>query len=196
MCWAYRVSPPSVTARVDALEYDVVTPHVGRITCAGKEAAVLVKRKGDIRWMATRYGMMLPQAGSGRQLIWNARDDKLDTVELWSRLVRQRFAVPIDAYVESSPVETWYTGPNAWMVGFFDVEVHGGAVALTEAAGDRRVPILIGQDAAMAWLEAQQWDAVPMLGKVGRTAFAEADIFAAKALSTDARTRVPLARAA
>lgn len=196
MCWAYRVSSPSQTAHIDAQDYDIIAPHTGRITRAGKEAAILVKRRGQMRWMASRYGMLLPQAGSGRQLIWNARDDKLDTVELWARLIRQRFAVPIDAYVETTSDETWYVGPDAWMVGFYDTEANGGAVAVTEASGDRRVPILIGRDDALAWLEAQQWDALPMLKRVPRITFNEADIFQTKSLSTDARTRVPLPKAA
>lgn len=196
MCWAYRVSSPSQTAEIDALEYDLIAPHAGRITCAGKEAAMLVNRRGSLRWMSSRYGMLLPQAGKGRQLIWNARDDKLDTIELWARLIRQRFAVPIDAYVETAPAETWYVGPDAWMVGFYNTDDNGGAVTITEAEGDRRVPILIGRDAAMAWLEATQWDAMPSLARADRIRFAEADIFESKTLSTDARTRVPLAKAA
>lgn len=196
MCWAYRVAPATVTTKIEAEDYDLIAPLIGRIACAGRETAVLVNRKGVVRWLPTRYGMMLPNVGGRRELRWNARDDKLDTVELWARLVRQRFAVPVDAYVETAPVETWYVGPEAWMVGFYDTEPHGGSVAITEAHGDRRVPILVDRTTAMAWLTAKQWSAVPDMLRAPRIRYAEADIFEAKSLSTDARTKVPLARAA
>lgn len=196
MCWAYRVAPATVTTKIEAEDYDLIAPLIGRIACAGRETVVLVNRKGVMRWLPTRYGMMLPNVGGRRELRWNARDDKLDTVELWARLVRQRFAVPIDAYVETAPVETWYVGPEAWMVGFYDTEPHGGSVAITEGHGDKRVPILVDRVTAMAWLTAKQWNAVPDVLRAARIRYAEADIFEAKSLSTDARTKVPLARAA
>lgn len=196
MCWGYRVAPATVTTAIDAEDYELIAPLIGRIACAGRETAVLVNRRAVTRWLPTRYGMMLPNAGGRRELRWNARDDKLDKVELWSRLIRQRFAVPIDAYVESAPNETWHVGPEAWLIGFYDTEPHGGSVAITEGDGDRRIPILVDRAAAMAWLGAKQWDAIPCLARATRIRYAEADIFEAKALSTDARTKVPLARAA
>lgn len=194
MCWAYR----SAATTIAAANAEISTPHHGRITSAGREASVLIHKGGITQWLAIRYGMQLPAAGRGMQLIWNARSDKLATVETWARLIRQRFAMPVDAYVENAPAETWHTGPTAWMVGFYDTDRDGGAVVITEGEvdGSRRLPVLVGEETAMEWLSATQWNAVPALMRSSRIAFREADLFASKALSADARTRVPLKKAA
>ena len=83
------------------------------------------------------------------------------------------------------------------MVGFYDTDEDGGSVTITEAgAGDARIPILLPTEHAVAWLEAKQWDAIPGLGRAPRVRYVEADLFEGKRLATDARTTVPLRRAA
>ena len=191
MCWAFRAAKGG--SSVD--NHEIALPQAGRIVRAGQDAAVIAMRGGKLTWLTLRYGMMLNRLGR-RELVWNARDDRLETGENWSRLIRQRFAVPVDAYVESSPGETWRTGPIAWMVGLFDLDREGGTVAITEAKSGGRAPILLHGPDARAWLEAKQWSALPTLSAAPRTAFAEADLFTAKSLEVDARTRVPLRRAA
>lgn len=193
MCWAFRFAEFDVAA--DAT--NIAIPHLGRITRAGQQAAILTHRGGQPTWMALRYGLTFAKSGGGRQMIWNARDDKIDKIEAWSQMIRQRFVIPVDAFVENAPGETWYVGPQAWMVGLYDTDEDGGAVTITEQGpGDTRSPILIGTADAMAWLEAKQWNAIPGLGRASRIAFAEADLFEGKRLETDARTRIPLPKAA
>jgi putative SOS response-associated peptidase YedK len=193
MCWAYRFADGGIAAANEA----IAAPHAGRITRAGQETPMLVRRAGLPTWELSRYGMSFPKSGGGRQLIWNARDDKMDKVESWARLMRQRFAVPVDAYVENAPGETWYIGPVSWMVGVFDTSRDGGAVVITkQGQGDDRMPILLDRQDALAWLAADHWDALPGLLKAPSRTFAEADLFEGKSLATDARTTVPLRRAA
>lgn len=193
MCWAYRFADSGVAA--DAT--NLAIPHFGRITRAGQQAVVLVRRGGTLQWLASRYGLTFAKSGGGRQLIWNARDDKLNKVETWTQMIRQRFAVPVDAYVENAPGETWYVGPMAWMVGFYDTDEDGGCVTITEqGVGDERKPILVDGASAMAWLEAKQWNALPGIAAATRIVYTEADLFEGKRLGIDARTSVPLPKAA
>ena len=193
MCWAYRFKNDAVAA--DGAQ--IAAPHAGRITRAGQEAALLTMKGGRPTWMLARYGISFPKSGGGRQLIWNARDDKLEKVETWARLIRQRFAVPVDAYVENAPGETWHVGSSAWMVGFYDEDPDGGAVTITEAgSGEERKPVLVGREDALAWLSSKPWSALEKLSEAPRIAFEEAGLFEMKSLSTDARTSVPLRRAA
>jgi putative SOS response-associated peptidase YedK len=193
MCWAYRFTDGGIAAAQENL----AKPHNGRITRAGQEAVVLTRRGGIPTWLQSRYGIAFQKSGGGKQLIWNARDDKLDSVETWSQLIRQRFAVPVDAYVENAPGETWYVGQTAWMLGFYDTDRDGGTVVITEQGkGDERLPIMVGRETALAWLAAQQWEALPLLETAQRIRFSEADLFEGKMLATDARTHVPIPKAA
>ena len=193
MCWAYRFAEDSIAA--DAT--NLAIPHYGRITRAGQKAAILVIRRGKLQWMESRYGMSFQKSGGGRQLIWNARDDKIDKIESWACLMGQRFAVPVDAFVEHAPGETWYVGPKAWMVGYYDTDEHGGSVTITEQGeGDARIPILVNGSHALAWLQAKEWEALPELKKASRIGYQEADLFEGTRLSTDARTTIPLPKAA
>lgn len=192
MCWAYRTVDGGIVAKNE----EIFTPHLGRITRSGKESAVLTMQDGEPSWIALRYGMMFPASGGGTRLIWNARDDKLKTVEAWFSMIRRRFAVPVDAYVENAPEETWHIGQTAWMVGLYDQKPGGGSVVITEQGGNERIPILVGKDAAARWLAAEQWAAIPGLAREKRIAYREADVFEAKMLEIDARTRVPLDKAA
>jgi putative SOS response-associated peptidase YedK len=193
MCWAYRFAEPIISA--DAT--NIAIPHMGRIIRSGQEAAILAHRKGKLTWIKSRFGMSFPKSGGGRQLIWNARDDKLKTNETWTRLIRQRFAIPVNAYVENTPNEIWYVGNPAWLIGFYDTDQDGGAVVVTEDNGQGlRKPILIETDRVIPWLTAKQWAALPELERAPRAVFAEADLFVAKQLEADARTKVPLPNAA
>lgn len=190
MCWAYKAAESGIKGA----NVETQAPHVGRITRAGQSAAMLADHRGTLGWIPTRYGMTIQIPAS--KLVWNARDDKLSTTEPWTRLVRQRCVVPIEAYVESKPAETWFIGPVAYLVGYFDRSTSGGWVAITEADGAGRRPVLVDEAAARAWLSAEQYEVEGLVGAMTRVGYAEADLFQAKALSADARTRVPLARAA
>lgn len=193
MCWAFRFAENTVMANNPA----IATPHAGRITRAGKDAALLVREGDHLGWESRRYGISFPKVEGGSKLIWNARDDKIDKVETWYRLIRQRFAVPIDAYVESTPRETWHVGDAAWAVGIYSVTADGGAVIVTESDGSGgRRPILLDAEHAIAWIRAEQWDAMPHLHQAPRMAFRKADLFETKRLEADARSKVPLPRAA
>lgn len=192
MCWAYRVAAGDIAA----INTPVSEPFVGRINRAGQETAVLMMKGGQPTWVPTRYGVQMPASGGGRQMVWNARDDKLKTLEQWSRLIRMRHVIPIDAFVENVPEETWYTGAPAWLIGLHDPYDAGGAVTITEQSGADRRPVVTDAAGARAWLQASQWDVIPTLGRINRIAYAEADLFESTSLSTDARTRVPLRRAA
>lgn len=192
MCWAFRMADGGV----DAQGADLSAPFVGRISRAGQDAAVLVRERGSMSWTTMRYGLTFAKSGGGRQMIWNARDDKVDVVESWARLSKLRFAVPVDAYVENAPDERWFAGPPAWLVGYYDPDRDGGAAVLTEDGPHGRMPVVVGADAAMEWLKADPWDALAVLRRAPRRRFDEADLFQAKRLEADARTRVPLRRAA
>ena len=192
MCWAYRVA----ISDIQAANEQVATPHEGRITRAGQEACVLMATGSSLTWTNTRYGITMAASGGGRQMVWNARDDKLDSMQQWTSLIRQRMAIPIDAYVENIPAETWFTGPTGWIIGFNDSEPHGGAVAITEQKGANRIPIVTDAAGALEWLNAKQWNALGKLSSIARIGFGEADLFESKRLAIDARTRVAIPRAA
>lgn len=192
MCWAYRLRDAGLDAGKDAL----AAPNVGQVVRAGQGAVVLIEERGGLEWMETRYGVMLHRGGR-RQLIWNARDDKIATSDTWTRLNRQRFAVPIDAYVENSPTETWFVGPDAWMIGYYDDDRDGGCVTITETGvGADRIPVLVDAAAAEAWIRADAWDAEDIMRAAPRIVYRKAEAGAAAALSTQARERSTVPRAA
>lgn len=193
MCWAFRVADAD---GVVADNSSAIASRAGRIVRSGQEGVALVKSKGRLTWMPHRYGMIFPKAGGGTQLIWNAREDKLDTVDSWTRLIRQRVAVPVDAYVENAPTETWLVGERGWMVGFFNTDRDGGMVFITGGDGEGRRPVIMSTADALTWLHAEQWDVRPHLAKAPRFDYREADLFESKRLSADARTTVPLPKAA
>lgn len=192
MCWAYRLRD----AGLDAGKGSLAAPTVGQVVRAGQAAVVLIEERGGLEWMETRYGVMLHRGGR-RQLIWNARDDKIETSDTWTRLDRQRFAVPIDAYVENAPTETWFVGPQAWMIGYYDDERDGGCVTITETGiGADRIPVLVDAAAAKAWILADPWDAGDVMRAAARIVYDKADAAAAASLSAQARERSVVPRAA
>lgn len=193
MCWGYRIAKAGITAEEGRDFHDA---HVGRVTISGRETVMLTKQRGHLLWSTIRYGMMLSGDLGKKNLFWNARDDKLDVSEAWSRLIRQRCVVPIDAFVENNPKEEWHTGKTAWALGLYDTTPGGGMVLVTEDNGNGgRRPILTDLDGARSWINAKQWDAIEAMRKAARTIFTPADIFDAKTLAVEARTKVPLVTA-
>lgn len=188
MSWGYRFAIPE-RARAEGI--DDVRAYDGRVANAGSLIPYLRRDAGVPRWAMARYGVMLSSAGRTR-LFWNARRESLSTNESWARLLHQRIAVPINAYVENRPLRGWQVGPVAWLPGLISVADDGGIVIINEAKGGGGSPILFTQAAAMAWLDAQPWDTIKMLD-CARVSFEEADIFIAASLDRERQSRVPLA---
>lgn len=192
MCWAFRLADVGVRAA----NAEIASPHLGRIVTSGRQAPILIHKGGTFHWLESRYGMMLAGERGTRNLVWNARDDKLETFAPWLRLIRQRFALPIDAYADKNGVEVWRVGEPAFMLGFYDTDAGGGSVAVTEQINDARPPILVSRSDAARWLEASQWEALPLLRKLARVRFQEVDLFENKRLETEARNRIGIRKAA
>lgn len=189
MSWGYRLSVPE-GARAEGIES--VRPYNGRVITAGKGIPFLERVRGRASWGTARYGLNLYSGHSGK-LFWNAKKESLRTNETWSRLMRMRIAIPVDSYVESSPTRCWMTGERAWVPGLCDPSVNGGIVTITEAldnGGGR--PILLDQDAAIAWLDAPQWTALQTL-EGGRMDYTMADVFIAARLDAESKSKVPIA---
>ena len=103
MSWGYRLRIPE-GARANGI--DRVLPYENRVVTAGKLIPFLERVKGRPSWGTARYGLNLYSGHSGK-LFWNAKKESLRTNETWSRLMRMRIAIPVDAYVESSPTRCW-----------------------------------------------------------------------------------------
>ena len=189
MSWGYRLSVPE-GARAAGIE--TVQPFNTRVVISGKRIPYLERINKQPRWDAARYGMMLFNSGSGK-LFWNAKRESLATNETWSRLMRMRVVIPIDAYVESSPVRKWMVGERAWVPGLLNPAPSGGIVAITESDQERGGnPILLSQDAAIEWLDADHWNAVKTLDGQ-RVKYEEADVFVSARLDTESKSKIPIA---
>tara|TARA_B100000678_G_scaffold250912_1_gene225980 strand:- start:1013 stop:1585 length:573 start_codon:yes stop_codon:yes gene_type:complete len=189
MSWGYRLRIPE-GARANGI--DKVLPYEKRVVTAGKLIPFLERVKGRPSWGAARYGLNLYSGHSGK-LFWNAKKESLRTNETWSRLMRMRIAIPVDAYVESSPTRCWMTGPAAWVPGLYDPSVSGGIVTITEAlaeGGGR--PLLLDQKTAIRWLDATQWNALAVLEQ-GKVQYEMADIFVSARLDAESKSKVPIA---
>lgn len=188
MSWGFRFAIPA-SARATGIEN--VRDYDRRVASAGSLVPYLKRQHGVPCWATARYGIKLSSAGRSR-LFWNARRQALSTNESWARLLHQRIAIPIDAYVENRPLRGWQVGPAAWLPGLISVADDGGIVIITEPHGDGGSPILFTQAAAIAWLDAKPWDTLKMLDGA-RACYEEADIFVAASLDRERQTRVPLA---
>ena len=187
MSWGYRLSIPE-TARADG--YEDAMKFDGRVVTTGWQMPFLERPGGRSQWGLARYGQTM-FSGSKPRIFWNAKRESLKTNEKWSRLLRMRVLIPIDAYVESSPTRRWMSGERAWVPGLIDPSRDGGIVTITESVDGGGVPILLEQEAAMAWLNANQWDAVSTLdGK--RVEFSQSDIFLSAKLDTESKASPPI----
>lgn len=185
MSWGYRFSIPE-SARAEGIEG--VRHYDTRIATSGQAIPYLRRVAKKAKWGETRYGMTL-LTDEGRKLFWNARKESLKANTQWNRLLGCKIAIPIDAYVESSPVRTWHTGPRAWVPGLLNLFQDGGIVTITEQCGEGGKPILLDQDAAIAWLDAEHYNAIETLGG-NRIVFDEADIFVAARLDAESKRKV------
>jgi len=188
MSWGYRLSVPE-NARAKGIES--VRPFNGRVVTSGKRIPYLQRRNGEAEWQTSRYGMQLYNSGIGK-LFWNAKKESLETNEKWTRLIRMRIVIPVDAYVESAPTRSWLVGPRAWIPGLLDTSITGGIVTITESNEGGGSPILLTQSAAIAWLDAKPWDAIKTLNG-DRESFQLADIFVAAKLDMESKTKAPIA---
>jgi len=186
MSWGYRFCVPA-NARAEGSED--ASAYDGRVVTAGRQLPYLERISGRARWGTTRYGITMAN-GSKSRLFWNAKREALRTNEQWSRLSRMRVLLPVDAYVESSPTRRWMAGGRAWVPGLLDPSRSGGIVTITEAAAQGGVPILLTQDAAIAWLDANQWEMEALLDG-GRVVFEQADIFLSARLDAESKASPP-----
>ena len=187
MSWGYRISIPD-TARADgsedALKFD------GRVITTGRLAPFLERPNGKPKWGLSRYGQTM-FSGSKPRIFWNAKRESLKTNEKWSRLLRMRVLLPIDAYVESVPTRRWMSGDRAWIPGLIDPARDGGIVTITESAQEGGVPILLTQEAGLAWLDASPWEVDTLLDG-SRLEFTQADIFLSAKLDMESKARPPV----
>lgn len=189
MSWGYRLSVPE-GARAPGIE--IAQPFDTRVVISGKRIPYLERVNGKAKWGASRYGMTLYNSGSGK-LFWNAKKEALQTNETWSRLIRMRIAIPIDAYVESSPVRKWMVGERSWIPGLLNPAASGGIVAITESdEGGGGNPILLTQEAAINWLDSKDWNAIKAL-EGERVPYEEADVFVAARLDMESKSKIPIA---
>ena len=188
MCWGFRFSIP-LNAKASGIQ--AARAYHQRASSSGRSIPYLERRNGTPEWKVDRYGLMLKLGRNGR-LFWNAKREALKTNEHWARLMRQRVAIPVDAYVESSPCRTWHAGERAWIPGLVDLDHDGGIVTITEPSSSGGQPILLTQAAAMAWLDAHPWDAVETLSG-DRIPFTKSDIFLSAALDREMSSKAALA---
>lgn len=187
MCWAFRYAKTNLNVTNGAL----LAAAAGTITASGRDAVMIVRKGAGLEAVQTRYGMSLVSPLGKRSLFWNARDDKLNEAESWSRLVRQRCIVPVDAYCETQPAERWMAGATGYMIGLYDPKQGGGMVLVTEAdpaygEGARR-PVVLSEADARTWLTVGDWDAYQCFQDKGRKAYDEIELFESTRMSTDAR---------
>lgn len=189
MCWGFRFDIPD-RARAPGVEQ--VRSYHGRVATSGKTVPILRREAGQPTWSTARFGMML-RLGLSAKLIWNARRSSLRTNEQWARLIEQRVAIPINAFVQNEPERSWYVGQRAWLPALINRSPDGGVVVINEGHdGDGGGPILLDQSAAMAWLDAAPWDAIARLDGE-RASYALADVFTAAHLDRESSSRVPIA---
>lgn len=192
MCWAYRFSKTDFVAA----NAELTNLHEGRVIRSGKESVILTMERGLPTWTTTRWGTMFPKENGGNQMIWNARDDKIKQKMEWRNMLGSRFVIPVDAYVENNPNETWYKGETGWLVGIFSRRRRNSATITEEGPDGTRRPILIQERDVIKWLSCESYDAMDLLRKIGRVSMAEADLFETKALEIEARSHVAVPRAA
>lgn len=170
MCWAMRIAiPPQAAAKGigNVQKYD------GMVSKNGQKICYLESAGQQRSWNEARFGIELKQGASSR-LFWNAREDKLRINESWTRLIGQRVAIPIDAYVDSNPSVNWYAGPRAWLPGLISRDVDGGIVTITEDSPRGRRPILLCDQDAISWIDCKVWDALKTLTTSTRLIMEEA----------------------
>ena len=187
MSWGYRLSIPD-TARAEGSE-DAMKFNE-RVVTTGRLVPYLERPGRKSQWSLARYGQTM-FSGSKPRIFWNAKRESLKTNEKWSRLLRMRVVIPINAYVESAPTRRWMSGERAWIPGLIDPSRDGGIVTITESAEQGGVPILLTQEAGLAWLDANQWDAVSLLDGE-RVEYQQADIFLSAKLDTESKARPPV----
>lgn len=189
MSWGFRFDIPE-QAKAEGIK--AAARFNGRAANSGKDIPVLIRKNGVPSWAIARYGLML-RLGASARFLWNARRESLQTNENWTRLIGQRVAIPVNAYVENAPSRSWNTGTRGWVPGLFDQSYDGGVVAITEAHGSEGgSPIILTQAAAMAWLDSEPWNAIARLDGE-RVHFEQADVFTAAALDRELQSRVPIA---
>lgn len=192
MCWAYRFSKTDYVAA----NAELTDLHAGRVIRSGKESVILTMEKGLPTWTTIRWGTMFPKENGGNQMFWNAREDKIKKTIEWRNMLGSKFAIPIDAYVENNPDETWYKGETGWLVGIFSRRRMNSAVITEEGPQGERRPIIIQERDVIKWLACESYDALDNLKKMGRVIMEEADLFDSKSLGIEARSTVPVPRAA
>jgi hypothetical protein len=187
MCWGLQIDIPTngrADGIADALAFN------GRIATAGRPVPVLTGADGNRQWLTTTFGIGVHSQGAFKRF-WNARKDALHTAHCWTPLLGQHAVIPITAYVDHSPEETWHLGERAWVPCLMRQGEGGGIAVITN---DNQSPILATQDDAIAWLNTKSWNVMQALSAMTPVDFVEADIFMHARLKADARSRVPIKR--
>ena len=187
MCWGLQIDIP---ANGKANGIDDVRGFSGRIATANRDIPVLVGRDGEREWITTTFGVGVNSHGSFKRF-WNARKEALHTAHCWTGLLGQHAIIPVTAYVENSPHETWHLGERAWIPALIKAGHGAGIAVITD---ENQSPILTDQEHAIAWLNTARWNVMEALNKMPRQCFDEADIFMHARLKADARSRAPIQR--
>lgn len=185
MTWGFQLDIPS-NARGENI--DAARPYHSRVVTAGKRITALRRNNGNPIWIQNRFGIML-QFGHSSKLFWNAKRDTIKTNEQWSRLMRQRIAIPVTAYVENAPDRRWYIGERGWIPGLVSNSHDGGIVTINNEKGS---PIILEQNTAIEWLDVPAWNALEKLDE-NNIQFNEADPFEYARLNSESSTKVPIA---
>ena len=186
MCWAIKNATSNILP-----DNDLLTSFAGQNVGSGRQTVCIRRDHDALVATPTRFGMIPPNAMGRRDMFWNARIEKINKITIWTRLHRQRCVVPISAYCENRPAETWLSGAPAYLICFYDThERDGGIVAITESDGTEngRRPVVTDEAGALAWLEANHWDVTKVAQEVARVQYDELDLFESMRLSTDLRT--------
>lgn len=141
----------------------------------GERATFLVMGNAGPAWSEMRFGIY--NGHQQQRLLGTAREESLETTEMWFRLINLRCAVPVFG-------NTWRKGSNFWLrqpgwaLGFYKrahrSEVftisdpfgrpdEGGAALISEQDGERRRIILVDGATADRWLQAKQWEVKEIL---------------------------------
>lgn len=185
MCWGLQIDIPA-NGRAKGIEQ--AREFSGRIAIANRAVPVLIGADGDRHWNITTFGISIHTHG-GFKRYWNARKDALHTAHSWTSLLGQHAVIPVTAYVEHSPEETWHLGERAWMPALIRHGQGGGIAVITDID---QSPILTDQQHAIEWLNTKSWNVMEALDTMSRVTFGEADIFMHARLKADARSRVPI----
>lgn len=141
-------------------------PEHPRFVNMGDEVAFAIAKQGEMIWRELRFGIT-PAHSSTMPLITTATEERLETTEQWSQMIRQRCAIPVHGH-RWSHKQDWVSRPSGWALGFYDLDEGGGAALISELIDGQRSLVLVDARTVRAWLFAKQWEAIPVLRNADR----------------------------